>query len=949
MATKPSDQLADLNRAQLQAVRHRRGPALVIAGAGTGKTTVITRRVAWLISQGLARPEEILAVTFTDKAAREMEDRVDQLLPYGVVNTNIMTFHALGEQILREYGLEIGLRPDFTVMPNLAQIVFLQEQLQSQELRYWRPPHNPYGFVEELVRHFSRLKDEDISPARYLRYAKAQLKRAKGRDQRLEAEKYLEVAQIFERYVARARALGQIDFGDQIQLVLELFAKRPNIRRILQRRFTYILVDEYQDTNVAQTKLVEQLAGQHHNLFVVGDDDQAIYRFRGASVSNILQFKQRYPRAKQIVLRRNYRSTQQVLDTSYRLIQHNNPDRLEITNRINKRLLSGSRGPAPIFHQAETLPAEMDYMARTVRQLIDEQGIEPSEIAILLRKNNQSGLVSGALQRHGIAFVQTQNTSLLDQPEVKLLVQTIRWLNNQSDSQALYGLLSSELWHSNAHELAAAAAAARSRRVSLANYILEDLPADHELREHTTTMLGYRELIAEYGAGELLYKILSDLGYLNGLVKAAEQEPLAALQIQNIAQFFSFIRQFEQVSRQPNLYNLWLYLEDISASAADLMAEQSPLDVNAVKITTIHKAKGLEFEAVFLIDLVQHTFPSIKRNEIIPVPDSLLPYKPPANWHIEEERRLFYVGLTRAKRHLYVTASLDHGGVRRKKLSQFVLESFEPLPPYQLAEKLSGLEHLTQFDRQQRLPFDPLSLLMADGWLHLSVNQLSDYLRSPREFWYFHVLNLPKSPIHSLVFGSSIHAVIEAYYRSRMSGQPLTLAQCNDVFARSWRSEGFVSLSHEQERKRQGLAIIKRFYKQQNAADQLPIAVEKSFTLNLNRLKTRINGRYDCILPADDGVEIRDFKTGNVDTAAKARTKLKKSFQLDLYAYAWQQAGGLPVKRTSLHFVEHDILVSKDPPERAQTYRQLQSVIAGIRAHKFSDRGQSTINFERLL
>ena len=289
-ATSPAEEriLADLYDAQRRAVTHGEGPLLIIAGAGTGKTRVITHRIAHLIATKRARPEEILALTFTEKAAAEMEERVDVLLPYGFTNVLILTFHAFGDRLLRERSLELGLPPDVRLLNQAEQVIFLRERLFRIPLDYYRPLGDPTRHLQALVALFSRCRDEDVSPAEYLAYAEGLERQsaAHPEDEAIaeEARREAELARAYAAYGELKAEAGCIDFGDQVSLPLELLRTHPAALRDCQARFRYILVDEFQDTNYAQFELVKLLAAAHRNVTVVGDDDQSIYKFRGAAL-----------------------------------------------------------------------------------------------------------------------------------------------------------------------------------------------------------------------------------------------------------------------------------------------------------------------------------------------------------------------------------------------------------------------------------------------------------------------------------------------------------------------------------------------------------------------------------------------------------------------------------------------------------------------------------------
>src|SRR5262245_28009897 len=325
-AARAEDRILDgLSAAQRDAVLHGGGPLLIIAGAGTGKTTVLTRRIAHLIASKRARPEEILALTFTEKAAAEMSERVDQLIPYGYAETWIGTFHAFGDRVLREGALESGLNPEFRVLSRPEQIIFLRERIFRLPLRRFRPLGDPTRHLASLLSVVSRAKDEDVSAEEYRAWAEGLRARASDDAGQDEAERQLEIAAFYETYQRLLAEAGLCDFGDQIHLALGLLRRRPALLQSQRDRYRHVLVDEFQDTNHAQLELLRLLAGDAPNITVVGDDDQAIYRWRGAAAANLLAFRKLYPGAEEVVLTENHRSTQEILDAAARLISYNNP------------------------------------------------------------------------------------------------------------------------------------------------------------------------------------------------------------------------------------------------------------------------------------------------------------------------------------------------------------------------------------------------------------------------------------------------------------------------------------------------------------------------------------------------------------------------------------------------------------------------------------------------
>src|SRR3989344_735866 len=338
-----TDLLTGLNDAQKEAVTHGTGPLLIVAGAGTGKTTVLTRRYLHILKTRGLTTENVLALTFTEKAAGEMEDRVLSLLPNGTYDFWISTFHGFCQRVLEERGLDIGIPNRFRLVTETDGWLLLKRRLNELPLDHYRPLGNPVKFLAALLRHISRAKDENVSPEEYLAFAKDAVLDGDAETVSGERKRLQELADLYFAYRKILRDEGALDFGDLIQETLRLFRERPRVLAEYQKRFPYILVDEFQDTNWAQYELVKLLAGSARNLTVVGDDDQAIYKFRGASLANILQFRDDYPEAKAVYLTENYRSNQAILDLAYQFIKKNDPHRLETKLAdagLSKRLVS---------------------------------------------------------------------------------------------------------------------------------------------------------------------------------------------------------------------------------------------------------------------------------------------------------------------------------------------------------------------------------------------------------------------------------------------------------------------------------------------------------------------------------------------------------------------------------------------------------------------------------
>jgi DNA helicase-2/ATP-dependent DNA helicase PcrA len=478
-----------LNNEQKEAVEFGEGPLLIIAGAGTGKTTVITERIKHLISSGLASSSEILALTFTEKAAAEMEERVDRLMPYGYTDMWICTFHSFCDRILRESAIQLGYDSGFTLMTEAQSVQFVKNNLFEFDLNYFRPLGNPNKFIEGLLTHFSRLADENISFAEYIRWAEMLIEKNKKQstEEKLEAEKWMELARAYKKYDELKTQNSYFDFSDLITKTLKLFTERKNVLTQYQKQFKYILVDEFQDTNYAQNELAVMLAGKHANITVCGDDDQSIYRFRGAAVSNIMQFRKIFPKAKVVVLAQNYRSTQEILDCAYQAIQFNNPDRLEVSEGIDKKLMAvnKNKGVIPVFIHEETA---IDEASAVVREIINlkSRGFEWGEIAILVRANNHADNFIRELTRAGVPHQFLGPEKLYEKPEIVELISYLKFLNNVYDSASLVNVLSMKIFGIKSIDLAKIGAKAKRNNKSIFEVIQE---SELEVSDETTEKL----------------------------------------------------------------------------------------------------------------------------------------------------------------------------------------------------------------------------------------------------------------------------------------------------------------------------------------------------------------------------------------------------------------------------------------------------------------------------
>jgi DNA helicase-2/ATP-dependent DNA helicase PcrA len=977
--------LAGLNAEQRRAVCHGEGPLLVVAGAGTGKTQVITRRIAWLIATRRARPSEILALTFTDKAADEMQTRVDQLVPYGYTDAAVSTFHAFGDRLVREFALELGLPTDLRVLSRPEVVIFMRERLFEFELDEYRPLGDPTRFLGALATLFSRCKDEDVSPAAYMAFAADLTATAVGAPAGDDtaalveaARRQSELARAFERYQTLLRQSGLIDFGDQVSLALRLLRESPAARVELQRRYRYILVDEFQDTNRAQSELVELLAESHRNVTVVGDDDQSIYKFRGAAISNILEFKRRHPRLRQVVLRRNYRSHSPILDASYRLIRFNDPDRLEVRNGINKRLIAERGGTdRPVRHLVFTTGSEeADQIAREIGARV-AAGARPRDFAILVRANADADPILRSLNLAGVPWRFSGTSGLYARPEIRLLLAFLRAVADLSSSVDVYALAASDLYRLGGADLTAIVNTARRRNRSLWE-VVEELvrqPGLLRLSPETRAALDklvldlqrFTELAHERPAGEVLYQFLRDSGILSRL---ASTDTIAAEEsLQNIARFFEIIRSQTDLLPDDRIVFVARHLQTLIDAGDDPATAEVDPDAEAVAVLTVHKAKGLEFPVVFMTGLIDGRFPARSRREPLGLPAELVHETlPEGDPHVQEERRLFYVGMTRARDELVLSHASDYGGRRVRRVSQFVLEALD-LPAVAAAGAAADaaahapLERLAAFEPKAE-PVEP-GREPVEGPLSLSFYQVDDYLTCPLKYKYVHVLRVPIAPHHAIVYGSALHKAVQEFHRLQARGVVMSEEELLAAFDRAWSNEGFLTREHEEARLAAGRAALRRFREEQlQPGTVVPAYVEREFSFSLDG--DRVRGRMDRVdierLPAEmatspevaetqiaDGitpalpglhperVTITDYKSSDVRDPSRARERARESLQLQIYAMAYQAETGRLPDALQLWFLESGLIgrVEVDPKRLDKARESIRRVAAGIRAHRF--------------
>ena len=627
-----------LNPTQKEAVFHTEGPVLILAGAGSGKTRVLTHRIAYLIEECQVNPWNILAITFTNKAAGEMRERVDDLVGFGSEHIWVSTFHSTCVRILRRYIDRLGYDNSFTIYDSDDQKSLIKEICKRLQIDTKQFPE------KSIMGEISKAKDELVTPSEYELNCVGDYRKSK-------------IAQIYKEYQKQLKANNALDFDDLLFKTVELFQFNPDILEQYQERFQYIMVDEYQDTNTVQFKFVSMLARKYRNLCVVGDDDQSIYKFRGANIFNILNYEKQYPDATVIKLEKNYRSTKNILNAANAVIRHNQ-------ERKNKTLWTDNKeGDLIEFHQYNNEYEESGSIVEEIEKIAKELDIPYSDIAILYRTNAQSRVFEEKFVIKNIPYKIIGGVNFYQRKEIKDLISYLKVIHNGQDDLAVKRIINVPKRSIGATSVEKIQEYALGRNISFLDAVFE---ADQimSLGKAATKVLGFKELIEQLREkqetmlpSELFTEILETTGYIKEL--EAEDTEEAKGRIENIDELLNKIVAYEETAENPDLGEL---LEEI-ALVADIDGLET--DNNNVVLMTLHSAKGLEFPYVFLCGMEDGMFPSYM---------TIVSEDPT---EIEEERRLCYVGITRAKEKLYLSAArkrMIRGQSQFNKVSRFIDE-----------------------------------------------------------------------------------------------------------------------------------------------------------------------------------------------------------------------------------------------------------------------------------
>ena len=948
-----------LNEAQRRAITHGEGPLLVIAGAGTGKTRVITERIRHLLqSDENLSGENILGLTFTKKAAGEMKARVVKATSERGKAVTLATFHSFCETLLAEAD------PQRVMLDEFDHWILLRRNLRRLHLEKYRRLADPGQFLNDFVEFFSRCQDELVSAEDYQRYAAGLAARMEAERETLDEDTLVERLETvaLQQELARAyraseellREKNRVSFGSLITGAVGLLERDAQLRGALQKKYRYILVDEFQDTNIAQLRLLELLAGPARNILAVGDNDQAIYRFRGASFASFKLFLERFAGWKEgqdstpfrVALTENYRSTPNILRVAMQVIGQN-----AVSADFPKKILSPNEPPGEKIRIVElATPEEEARWVASELERIHGAGRRWKDFAVLYRQHAHRDHLVEELSRRKIPFVITR-LSILEHPLVRDALAYLRLIAAPYDDIACARVLAAPAWQLRAQDLVRLAEKARKEKKVI--YDLLQLPQGQLAFDHSQAALGQlvefvssqKKTLKRCTAREIL-GVLTD--WLEIRQRAKEHDR------KYVKRLAEFMKEWEPKSETRGLAEFIEYL-DYYAQAGGVVSLEDDAPPDAVQLMTVHAAKGLEFPQVFLLRVNNRAFPATERPRVFEFPVELMKEGAPAEqFHIQEERRLFYVALTRAEERLTITTVTEKKGKVPVFIEDILMEpAINRLDVRQMMPKLppAEVEQRAPDEHREDVQLFPAAAEPAKifsriaDWaeefhppspepLTLSPSALSGYRTCPQRYLFGYLWSLREGPKAAMTFGAVMHTTIKRFVDQLRKGVKLSFDEVQGIFETEWNSKGFEDQYQEEEYKKDGLEQLRAFHTGMIA--ELPQAVgqEKAFELPLDN-NVIIKGRIDQInaLGNEPDVEIVDYKTGRPKKDADA----KKDLQLSLYALAVKEILELNPVRLVFHYLQDNRRqeTTRDAKQLDEAQKVVQEAAADIRAGQF--------------
>lgn len=953
-----------LNDAQRRAITHGDGPLLVIAGAGTGKTRVITERIRHLLeSDDALLGENILALTFTNKAAGEMRSRVTTTAGERGKGVTIETFHSFCQSLLKE------IAPDRLILEKVDHWILLRRNMRRLQLEKYRKLAEPGQFLNDFLQFFSRCQDELISSADYARFADGEAyKLASERgvldddtcQERLEeVAKQQELARAYRASEDLLREKNAVAINGLITDAVALLENDLIKRTILQNRFKNILVDEFQDTNIAQLRLLELLCAEPRNIVVVGDNDQAIYRFRGASFGSFKMFLERFAGWRQgqdsgpfrVALTENYRSTPNILRAAQQVIAQN-----EVSADFPNKILSTNKAEGQRIRIAEVpdKDGEALWVANELER-IHKAGRRWKDLAVLYRQHAHRDELVEELSRRKIPFVISK-LSILVHPLVRDVLAYLRLIAKPYDDVACARILAMPAWQLQPEDLLRLTERAKKERKPIYDILQStqaQLPFDSShsaAGELLKFLASQRKTLKRRSAWEILAELTE---WLEIPLRVSERDRRA------IGRLSEFMKEWEPKSERRDLPEFLEYL-DYYGQAGEKVCLEDDAPGDAVQFMSVHGSKGLEFPHVFLLRVNSRSFPPNKRSPLFEFPTALMKEDlPEGDFHIQEERRLFYVALTRAEERLTITTITE----KKNKVPLFVEDlMMDPAVKrhdiQQIAPRISAAQKAAPAASDENgpgglfpVPLTPAKILSRIGeWseiyraaipepLTLSSSSIQVYRICPAQYLFQKLWSIDGAPKATLTFGRVMHNTIKRMVAEFRKGNRIGFDDVQRLFDIEWSERGFEDEYQQQEYRKDGLEQLRALHAALLETPPEIIEQEKAFELPLAN-NVVVSGRFDQINSLDGrrgkDVEIIDYKTGRPRSDADAR----KDLQLSIYALAATEIFDWNPLRLVFHYLQNNQLqvTTRDKKELDAAEKIVQETAADIRAGAFAAR-----------